>query len=242
MSMSMLYQYYTFLSTISAQVFFIPSWQRSHDAFERHQCHGIRRERSQKTRHEASPISPRATLSIHGLRSLPPTLKPRRAVVELPAHGIRHDALLHDIAGVACEPEDLGAQAAGPEVDGGRGQARALAQQARQDVVGPPPEEEEGAEEERGGEALVDAAQAVGGVDLAHAVDGALVEAVGLVGRVLDLQARLDVLHGRRDEGDGEPGHDARDAVAEGREVGDGGYRLGGVKGGRKVTEMEMRV
>lgn len=65
----------------------------------------------------------------------------------------------------------------------------------------------------------------MGGVDLTHAVDGTRVQTLSLVGRVLDLQARLDVLDGRGNEGHGRACHDASDAVAEGREVGDGVQR-----------------
>lgn len=61
---------------------------------------------------------------------------------------------------------------------------------------------------------MVDAADAVVRVDLAQGVDGACVQPVGLLRGVLDLQPRLDVLDGRRDEADGAAGHDARDAVA----------------------------
>ncbi len=87
-----------------------------------------------------------------------------------------------------------------------------------QQGVGAPPEKEEGAEEEGGGEAVVEAAEAVRAVDLARAVDGAVVESCGLVDGVLDLQAGFDVFDGGGDEGDGPAGKDAGEGVADGGE------------------------
>jgi len=59
---------------------------------------------------------------------------------------VRHDALLDHVGGVCGEPEELGREAAGPEVDGGRGEGGVGLEGAREEVVGAPPEEEEGAE------------------------------------------------------------------------------------------------
>ena len=56
----------------------------------------------------------------------------------------------------------MGGEAAGPEVDGGGGEGGVGGQEAGEDVVGAPPEEEEGAEEERCGEAVIEAAEAMG--------------------------------------------------------------------------------
>lgn len=94
-----------------------------------------------------------------------------------------------------------------------------LLEHAREDVVAAPPAEEESSEEQSGAEAAVDASDAVRLVDLGKAVDGALVQAVGLGSCVLDLQPGLDVLHGRGDEANGASGHDTRKAVSVGREV-----------------------
>ena len=61
---------------------------------------------------------------------------------------------------------------------------------------------------------MVDARQAVELIDLARAVDGAAVQAFGLLARVLDLQARFDVLDRGGYEADGAAGHDASEGVA----------------------------
>lgn len=211
----------------------ILSWQRSHNAFKCDQGHGICWKCSQKARQETPPISFRTAFPVHSSRSLPPIPKPRGSIIELSAHGIRHDALFDNVTRIAGEPENLSAQPTGPEVDGRGGQARAFAQQPREHIVRAPPEEEKGSEEEGRGKALVHAPQAVGAVDFAHAVERAPVQTLGLASRVLDLQARLDVFDGRGDEGDGGPGRDARDAVAGGREVGYG--VVGGVRLGRAI-------
>lgn len=86
--------------------------------------------------------------------------------------------------------------------------------------------------------------------DSLRAVDGAAVEALPLVGRVLDLQARFHVLDGGGDEGDGDAGHDAGNGVAEGGEFvgcGSGGVWRGaeGVEkafGGEDVLLQESTV
>lgn len=91
----------------------------------------------------------------------------------------------------------------------------------RQHVVGAPPEEHEAAEEQRGAQAVVDAGGAVVRVDAPRAVPRARVQPVGLARRVLDLQPRLDVLDGRRDEADGGAGEQPGEAVAERLEVAD---------------------
>lgn len=128
----------------------------------------------------------------------------------------------------------MGGEASGPEVDGGGGQGGVRGEVGGEEVVGAPPEEEAGAEDESGGEAMVEAREAVGAEDPLRAVDGAAVEALVLVGRVLDLQARFYVLDGGGDEGDGEAGHDAGNGVAEGGEFAGGvlGSSFCGSKGG----------
>lgn len=55
-------------------------------------------------------------------------------------------------------------------------------------------------------------------VDLPGTVDGAGVEAFGLVNGVLDLEAGFDVFDGGGDKGDGPAGHDACECVAKGGE------------------------
>ena len=142
------------------------------------------------------------------------------AVAQPAAQRVRHDALLDEVARVARQPEDLGAQAAGPEVDGRGAHARVVAHPSRDDVVAAPPAEEEGPEEERGRQPVPDAPHAVVPVDARQAVEGARVQAVGLAGGVLDLQARLDVLDGGGDEADGGAGEHAREAVADGGQQG----------------------
>lgn len=191
------------------------SRQSPHHALKSHQRHRIRRKRPQKARQESPPVSPPPRLAIHRHSRIPPPAKPLLAIAQPATKRIRHDALLDKIARVARQPKHLRAQAARPEVDGRVAQARVLAQGPRQHVVAAPPEEEEAAEEQRGGQAVVDAAHAVVGVDLAHAVEGARIQALGLARGVLDLQAGLDVLHGRGDEADGRASHDARDAVSD---------------------------
>lgn len=147
------------------------SRQSPHHALKSHQRHRIRRKRPQKARQESPPVSSPPRLAIHRHSSIPPPGKPPLAISQPSAKGIRHDALLDEIARVARQPKHLRAQAARPEVDGRVAQACVLAQDPRQHVVAAPPEEEEAPEEQRGGQAVVDAAQAVVGVDLAHAVE-----------------------------------------------------------------------
>lgn len=137
------------------------------------------------------------------------------AVAQPAAQRIRHDALLDKVDRVARKPEDLRGEAAGPKVDGRVAELGVLVHPAGEEVVGAPPEEEEAAEKERRAEAVVDAAHAVVLVDFGQAVDGARVQALGLVGGVLDLEARLDVLKGRGDEGDGAAGEETSKPVTE---------------------------
>lgn len=191
------------------------SRQRPHQTLKNNQRHGIRRKRPQEARQKASPVPLPSSLPIHVHGSLPPPVVLSCAVPQPAAQRIRHYALLDEVDGVAGEPKDLRREPARPKVDGRVAEGRVLVHEAREEVVRGPPEEEEAAEEERGGEAVVDAADAVVAVDLAHAVNGARVEALGLGGGVLDLEARLDVLDGRGDEGDGRAGEDAREAVAK---------------------------
>ena len=70
--------------------------------------------------------------------------------------------MFYDVGGVGGEPEDLGGETTGPEVDGGGGEGGGGGEEAGEDVVGAPPEEEEGAEDEGCGEAVVEACDAVG--------------------------------------------------------------------------------
>lgn len=192
--------------------------QPTHDTLPDQQRHRIRRERPQETRHEPAPVPPPPGLAIHGPRGVPPAPEPPLPVAQAAAERIRHDALLDEVARVARQPEDLGAQAAGPEVDGGRAERGALPHRPRDDVVAAPPEEEEAAEDERGRQAVEEPPHAVVPVDLGHAVQGPRVEPVGLARGVLHLQARLDVLDGRGDEADGRAREAARHAVADGRQ------------------------
>src|SRR5262249_28217138 len=138
-------------------------WQGSHRTLKSHQGHGIGREGSEETRHKASPVAPPAPLAIHGDGGVLPAREASLAVGDGTAHGIGHEPLLDDVGRVGHDPEALGGQAAGPEVDGGRGHARVRLQPAREDVVRPPPEEEVGAEDDRGAEAAVEAGEAVCG-------------------------------------------------------------------------------
>lgn len=62
---------------------------------------------------------------------------------------------------------------------------------------------------------MIDARDAVAPVDLLHAVDRPLVQPLGLLARVLDLQTRFDVFDGRRYEADGRAGHDPRHGVPQ---------------------------
>ena len=146
-------------------------------------------------------------------------MEPPLAVSQLPAQRIRHDALLDDVARVARHPEDLSAQATSPKIDSGRAQRRLVPQDPREHVVRRPPAEEERPEQQRGRQAPVHAADAVRAVDAAHAVQRARVQPLALARRVLDLQARLDVLDRRRDHRDRAAGQHAGQAVAHGGEV-----------------------
>lgn len=132
-----------------------PLRQRPHDALKRNQGHGIGGKRPQEARQEPSPVRPPPALPPHGDGGVPPAGEPPRAVAQPAAQRVRHDALLDQVARVARQPEDLGAEPARPEVDGGRRQRRVAAQRARQHVVAAPPEEEEAAEEQRRREPVV---------------------------------------------------------------------------------------
>lgn len=77
--------------------------------------------------------------------------------------------------------------------------------------------------------------------NLAHAVDRPRVQAVGLVRRVLHLQARLDVLDGRRDEADGAPRERARDPVAQRRQPVRGRVGVRASSGGRRRVVITTR-
>lgn len=191
------------------------SRQHPHDALKSHQGHGIRRKRPQEARQETTPISPPPSLSIDGLRSVPPPLEASLAVTQSSSQRIRHDALLDHVARVTRDPKDLRAQSARPEVDDGRAQIRPLAHQPAEDIVASPPEEEEGPEEQRRPQTVVQTPNPVMPHHLAHAVDGPRVQTLRLARRVLDLQPRLDVLDWRRDEADRCSGHDARNTVAQ---------------------------
>lgn len=54
-----------------------------------------------------------------------------------------HNTLFYYVKGIRGDPEDLGAEAARPEIDGGRRKGCVIGEEACEDVVGTPPEEEE---------------------------------------------------------------------------------------------------
>nr|POE80869.1 hypothetical protein CFP56_56942 [Quercus suber] len=189
------------------------SVQGPHHALKRDQRHRVRRERAQETRREPPPIPPQPVLAIHGDGGVAPA---RIAAVR--AQRVRHDALLDDVAGVAGDPEDLGAEAAGPEVDGGGAEGGVVLQRAGEDVVGAPPEEEEGAEEQRRRQAVPEPAHPVLPEDLVDAVDRPGVLPRRLRRLVLDLQPRLHVLDRRRDEADRPAREDTGHAMAQRRQ------------------------
>lgn len=191
--------------------------QGSHDGLKGDQGGGVGGKGAQEGGQKPPPVAPEAGLTPDGGAGIAPSGEAAGAVCEAAAEGVSHDALLDQVGRVADEPEELCAEAAGPEVDGWDGHSSVGAHPAGQDVVAAPPDEEEAAEEHRRTEPVVEAAaQAVGGVDLADAVDWARVGAVGPPSAVLDLQPRLDVLDGRGDEADGPASEDARKPVAEG--------------------------
>lgn len=84
----------------------------------------------------------------------------------------------------------------------------------REQVVAPPPKEEEAAEQQGRLQAVIHAADAVVAPHLPQTVHRPAVQPLALARGVLDLQARLDVLDGRRDEAHRRAGQDAREAVA----------------------------
>lgn len=130
--------------------------QRPHHALKGYQSHSICRKRSQKAGHETPPIASPSTFSVHSFSCVSPPRKPA-----FRAERVRHDSLLHDIARVRCDPEDLCGETTGPEVDGWGRQVGVVLEGACEDIIGAPPEAEEGAEEEGRAEPVEDAANAV---------------------------------------------------------------------------------
>lgn len=129
------------------QLFPLLPRQRSHHPLESHQRHRVRGKRPQETRHEAPPVAPDAVTFPDRPGRVAPPREQTLPVAEALAEGVRHDALLDDVGGVGRDPEDLGGEAAGPEVDGGGGEVGGCGEEAGEEVVGAPPEEEEGAEQ-----------------------------------------------------------------------------------------------
>lgn len=163
------------------------SRQAPHNPFKSHQSHGIRRKGPGKARHETPPVPPPAFLPPDIPRRIPPPLVLSLAVVEpccrrrrprRRAERVRHDALLDHVGRIARQPEDLRAEAAGPEVDGRRAEGRVAGEVGGEQGVGAPPEEEEGAEDQRREEAVVEAGEAMG-AELGWAREVVLVRASG---------------------------------------------------------------
>ena len=119
-------------------------WQASHDTFECNQGHGVGWKGPQEAWNKASPVPLESVLSVNSLRSVSPARK-----ASIRPQWVGHDALLHHIAWVRCDPEDLRRQSTRPEVDCRRGQICVVLQHSCEDIVRPPPEAEECAEEER---------------------------------------------------------------------------------------------
>lgn len=126
------------------------SRQSPHNTFKCHQSHRVGRKSSQETREEATPVAPPTTLLVHCSCRLPPVGKPPRPVPNAAAQWVRHDALLDDIAGITCQPKDLGAQSTGPKVDSGCAEVCRVVQPPAEQIVAAPPKEEEGPEQQGG--------------------------------------------------------------------------------------------
>ena len=200
--------------TLDHPKFTPPLTQSPHNTFKCHQRHGIGRECPQETRHKPSPIAFPSILSTdrHSSISPPPVLSVLTQI-------IRHDTLLDDIRRIAGQPEDLRRQATSPEIDGRCGEGRVVSKSARDDIVRTPPEEEKRAEEQSGSQTMVYAPNAMLPEDLLCAINRPGIETFRPVGRVLYLQACLDMLHRRRDERHGGAGHDTCDCVSDCRQL-----------------------
>ena len=129
--------------------------QGTHHTLECNQSHRIRRERPKEAWHEAPPVPSPPTLTPYGNRSVLPTAELSLTVIQCSTHGVSHETLLNDVGRIGSEPEALGGDTAGPEIDRRGGQCSVLFEVASQDVVGAPPEEEKGAEEDRRTETAV---------------------------------------------------------------------------------------
>lgn len=184
--------------------------QRPHNTFKRQQRHCVRREGPQEAGQKSPPVPLGAALPVHGHGGVPPPGEPLDAIIQPTAQRIRHDALLDHIARVARQPKHLSTQPARPEVDRWRAHLRVLLHPPRKDVICSPPAKEETPEQQRRAQAVIHTPDSVMPIDLGQRIDRPAVQALRLVGRVLDLQPRFDVLHGRRDEAHGRAGHDAR--------------------------------
>lgn len=111
------------------------SRQRPHHRLKRQQSHSIRRERSEKARQKPAPIPPPPSLLVDGRRGILPVMEPPLTIPQRTTHRVRHDALLHHIRRVRGDPEHLGGETAGPEVDGRGGHVGVLSHPAGEDVV-----------------------------------------------------------------------------------------------------------
>jgi hypothetical protein len=110
----------------------------------------------------------------------------------------------------------LSGKAACPEVDGWFAERSLLLQEAREDVAAPPPKEKEAPKDESCRETMINAGYAVVVIYLTSAVNGAFIEPIWFLSRILDLESRLDMLDWCCNEADCGTGHHASNAVPEG--------------------------
>lgn len=139
----------------------MPSWQSPHHALKCNQGHPIRRERPKEAWDKASPVASPPTLPPDSHTGILPAPELPLSVFERTAQRVYHETLLHHVRGVRGEPEDLGRDAACPEIDRRRRHLGVVHHVPGENVVGTPPEEEEGSEEDRCPETAVYAADAV---------------------------------------------------------------------------------
>ena len=85
----------------------------------------------------------------------------------------------------------------------------------RVEIIGAPPEKEARAKEKRGRKAAKHAAHAMGAEYLVEAIDGPAVQPRASIGLVLDLQPRLDVFDGTRDESHSPTRQDAGQSMSK---------------------------
>lgn len=93
-------------------------WQPPHHPLKGHQRHGIRRECPQEAGHEPPPVPSPTSLLVYNHCCVLPQAEAPLAVAQFAAHWVCHETLLDHVGWVRGDPEDLGGNTTGPEVDG----------------------------------------------------------------------------------------------------------------------------